>query len=95
MDRRAFIGLAMTAASLSALDALLAPRAARADTAKEIDTGVDAALQRFYKKVAGGEGFVQTAVAVLVFPKIVKAGIGIGGEYGEGALRVAGKTTDY
>jgi len=32
---------------------------------------------------------------VLVFPSVIKAGIGIGGEYGEGALRVAGKTVDY
>ena len=32
---------------------------------------------------------------MLVFPKVYKAGIGIGGEYGEGALRVGGKTVDY
>jgi lipid-binding SYLF domain-containing protein len=32
---------------------------------------------------------------VLVFPSVFKAGIGIGGEYGEGALRIRGKTVDY
>ena len=32
---------------------------------------------------------------MLVFPSVIKAGIGIGGEYGEGALRIAGKTADY
>jgi lipid-binding SYLF domain-containing protein len=32
---------------------------------------------------------------MLVFPEVVKAGIGIGGEYGEGALIVNGKTVDY
>jgi len=31
----------------------------------------------------------------LVFPSVIKAGIGIGGEYGEGALRIGGKTVDY
>jgi len=32
---------------------------------------------------------------VLVFPKVYKAGIGIGGEYGEGALRIGGNTVEY
>ena len=32
---------------------------------------------------------------MLVFPAVFKAGIGLGGEYGEGALRVKGKTVDY
>jgi lipid-binding SYLF domain-containing protein len=95
MDRRTFIGLAAAATSVSGLGAFLEAREARADTAKQIDLGADAALQRFYKKVAGGQDFIQSAKGALVFPKIVKAGIGIGGEYGEGALRVAGKTTDY
>jgi len=31
----------------------------------------------------------------LVFPSVIKAGVGIGGEYGEGALRIGGKTVDY
>ena len=38
---------------------------------------------------------MRTAKGVLVFPKVYKAGIGIGGEYGEGALRIGGKTVDY
>ena len=95
MNRRAFIGLAGAATALSGLGALLAPQPAQADTAKQIDAGADAALQRFYQKVIGGEAFIQSAKGALVFPKLVKAGIGIGGEYGEGALRIAGKTTDY
>ena len=37
----------------------------------------------------------QKAVGILVFPSIVKAGFGIGGEYGEGALRVRGETVGY
>jgi len=68
---------------------------ANAATAKEIDLDVDAALQRFYNKVGGGKNFVQKAKGVLVFPSVLKAGIGIGGEYGEGALRVGGKSVAY
>ncbi len=94
MKRRRFIGVA-AAAAVAGLALLCDGHASRAETAKQIDTGVDAALQRFYGKVAGGQAFVQSAKAVLVFPNLVKAGIGIGGEYGEGALRIDGKTTDY
>jgi len=39
--------------------------------------------------------FLEKAQGVLVFPNIIKAGFGIGGEYGEGSLRIAGKTVEY
>jgi len=68
---------------------------AAAATAEEIDIKVDAALERFYKEVGSGEKFVESAEGVLVFPSVFKAGLGIGGEYGEGALRIDGKTVDY
>ena len=64
-------------------------------TAKEIDSGVDIALKRFQKEVKGGKEFLQNAKGVLIFPKVIKAGLGIGGEYGEGALRINGRTVDY
>ena len=63
-------------------------------TAKEIETKVDAALQLF-NEVKGGTELLQKAKGVLVLPGIIKAGLIVGGEYGEGALRVGGKTVDY
>jgi lipid-binding SYLF domain-containing protein len=66
-----------------------------AKSAKEIDAKVDAALERFQAEVFQGKDVIAKAKAVLVFPKVFKAGIGIGGEYGTGALRVNGKTVDY
>ncbi|MBY0449667.1 MAG: hypothetical protein K2X01_03465 [Cyanobacteria bacterium] len=66
-----------------------------ADSAKEINASVDVALSRFKQDVHGGEAFLKGAKAVLVMPKVLKAGIGVGGEYGEGALRIHGKTVDY
>jgi lipid-binding SYLF domain-containing protein len=66
-----------------------------AGSAAEIDAGVNDTLARFSKEVAGADNFMKSAKGVLVFPKVYKAGIGIGGEYGEGALRVDGKTVDY
>lgn len=66
-----------------------------ADTAKKIDAGVVATLQRFYGEVKEGKKIVQDAKGALVFPGVLKAGIGIGGEYGEGALLIKGKPVDY
>ncbi len=66
-----------------------------ADSAPKIDTGVVSTLQRFYGEVTDGKKIVQDAKGVLVFPSVFKAGIGIGGEYGEGALLIKGKTVDY
>lgn len=66
-----------------------------ASTAKSIDAKVDAALGRFRKEVKGAEELLHAAKGVLVFAGVIKAGIGIGGEHGEGALRIAGKTVDY
>jgi lipid-binding SYLF domain-containing protein len=66
-----------------------------AASAKEIDTSVDVALDRFYKQVNGAKEFAKNAKGLLVLPGVVKAGLGIAGEYGQGALRVGGKTMDY
>jgi len=66
-----------------------------AETAKEIDASVDAALDRFYKQVKGSEELSREAKAMLIMPNVKKAGFIIGGEYGKGALRIDGKTVDY
>jgi lipid-binding SYLF domain-containing protein len=66
-----------------------------AKTAKEIDPEVNEALKLFSKHVKGAKEFLNTAKGVLVIPNIVKAGLGVGGQYGEGALRIGGKTVAY
>lgn len=66
-----------------------------AKSAQEIDAKVDAALERFQKEVFDGKDLINKAKAVLVFPKVYKGGIGLGAEYGTGALRINGKTVDY
>jgi len=63
-------------------------------TAKEIEARVDAALKLF-EQVKGGKELLQKAKGVLVLPGVFKAGFIFGGEYGEGALRIGGKTVDY
>jgi lipid-binding SYLF domain-containing protein len=74
---------------------LTAMSTVQAASKEEIDIEVNAALERFRKEVTGSDQFLAKAKGVLVFPEVIKAGIGVGGEYGEGALRINGKTVDY
>lgn len=84
--------------SLAALFALLAlawaPYAAAA-TAEEIDAEADRAMALLRSNVTGAESLLRDAHGVLIMPAVIKAGIGIGGEYGEGVLRIDGKAADY
>ena len=71
------------------------PGHAFAKTAKEIDALSDAAFERFQKEVYGAPDIIKRAKAVLIFPKVYRGGIGLGAEYGQGALRIDGQTVDY
>lgn len=68
---------------------------AHAASAKEIDASVDAALRQFKKEVKGANGYLKAARGVLVMPDVKKVGFVVGGQWGEGALRVGGKSVDY
>jgi lipid-binding SYLF domain-containing protein len=67
----------------------------QAASAQEIDAGVRATLDKFFYKIRGGRDLANKSVGILVFPSVVKAGFGFGGEYGEGALLIRGRTDDY
>jgi lipid-binding SYLF domain-containing protein len=71
------------------------PAASYADTAKEIDVSVNASLDRFVKEVKGAKEFLDAAKGVLIIPKVMQGGLIVGAEYGEGALRIGGKTVGY
>ena len=66
-----------------------------AKTAREIDASVDAAIERFYQQVKGAREFAKASKGMLVMPNVIKGAFIIGGEYGEGALRIGGNTVDY
>ena len=61
----------------------------------EIVQGVDSTLDRLYKEVKGSRELVGKASGVLVFPRVVSAGLVVGGEYGKGALRAGGRNEGY
>jgi lipid-binding SYLF domain-containing protein len=66
-----------------------------AATASEIDTSVNASLDRFVKQVKGAKEFLDAAKGVLIIPNVMQGGLIVGAEYGEGALRIGGKTVGY
>lgn len=63
-------------------------------SAKDIDQGVDVALKTLHEKKGPGE-ILDKAKGILVFPGVFKGAIGLGAEYGEGALRIRGKSDSY
>ena len=69
--------------------------AALAASASEIDRNARAALNDLYKNTPGSKTLADKAVAVLVFPSIVKGGFIIAGQFGDGALRKNGKSVAY
>src|SRR5450830_626344 len=82
--RRMFQTLALTGAALLATG-LSAPAALAAD-ASALSQQAQLSLQQLYKTRPGSEALAKSAKAILVFPKIIKAGLIFGGAYGEGVL---------
>jgi lipid-binding SYLF domain-containing protein len=60
-----------------------------------LDAEVNVALDDLYKQNPAARGLGETAAGILVFPRIYKAGIVVGGTFGDGALRVQGQTAQY
>jgi lipid-binding SYLF domain-containing protein len=66
-----------------------------ADKRQSINAGVDETLSRLFQTVHGSRELAAKAQGVLVFPKVIAAGFWVGGQYGQGSLRVAGRPTGY
>jgi len=62
---------------------------------QSIDSSVDGTMSRLYTTVRGSRELVSKARGVLVFPSVIQVGFVVGGQYGEGSLRVGGATTGY
>jgi lipid-binding SYLF domain-containing protein len=83
--------LAATAAT-----AILVASPNRAEaTAAQINADANKALHSFVSQIGGAKELANKAAGVLVFPNIVKAGFGFGGEYGEGVMIVHGQPANY
>ena len=62
---------------------------------EQIDVGIDTTLARLNTAVPDARELVSKASGVLVFPSVIAAGFGIGGQYGDGALRIHNATAGY
>ena len=81
--------LALTATTLMGSSVAVAASAA------EIDRDVDVALKKLYDTVQGSKVLAASARGILVFPSIVKSGIIVGAQYGDGAIRKNNQTVGY
>src|ERR1700728_1205478 len=75
--------------------ALVASAPSFARTKAEIDMSADRALERFYAIDPQDRDLTAKAAGILIFGRVTKGGAGVAGEFGEGVLRVNGKTVDY
>ena len=88
MSRTALMGAMITLLVLGAPSAIAQDKA-------EIDADSKAALASLYASVPAAKALGAKATAILVFPKITKAGLGIGGQHGDGALMKGGASVGY
>ena len=68
---------------------------AMAASAADISRDANASLQQLYASVPAAKALGAKAHSVLVFPKVTKAGLGVGGQFGEGALIQGGKAVGF
>jgi lipid-binding SYLF domain-containing protein len=78
-----------------AIVALTSTGASFAANETQIDTRVSETLDHFNTINPANKSLGDKAAGVLVFPRVTKGGIGVGGEFGEGVLQVNGKTVGY
>jgi lipid-binding SYLF domain-containing protein len=93
MDRR-FASIAV-AGAIALLAGCAGDRDSADDSTVELNAEVDQTIERFYSEFPEGRSLADEAAGMLVFPEVTKAGLGVGGEYGEGALRVGDQIVDY
>ncbi|NGZ85559.1 BPSL1445 family SYLF domain-containing lipoprotein [Duganella aceris] len=89
----AFAGLALTLGGCTTTTGAAKPDSAAVRT--EIEQGSHETLERLYREVNGSRELVRKANGILVFPKVIAAGLVVGGEYGKGVLRTGADTVNY
>jgi len=92
-SRRPMVQMLGITAAAFALTAFNGP--AMAATAEDLNKDAAQALQSLYKTSPAAAELSKKAKAVLVFPKIIKAGLVFGGSYGGGTFNKANGTTEY
>lgn len=81
--------------SLLVVAAVLSACASLEWSAARLDEEADKTLRVFNEEIDDADLFLRQASGYLVFPRVIKAGLGVGAETGEGVLRVGGQTVGY
>ena len=87
--RRVLVGLAVVAGGA------LTTETAMAASASGLDQAGEAALRSLYADNPKAKALGDHARAILIFPKITKAGFMVGGQTGDGVLKIKGKPNEY
>jgi lipid-binding SYLF domain-containing protein len=87
--------IAVTAMLSSFGAAVTAPQPAAGATARQIQSEAEPSLTRLYNQNSVAREYAREAKGILVFPEITKAGIGVGGSYGEGVLLIHSTPAAY
>ena len=102
MQRRSFLaigtGLAVAASGMLLGACTTTSNSASTDKVakrREINAAVDGSLDKLYGSVSGSRELAARSRGITVFPNAVSAGFIVGGQYGDGALRVGGSTRGY
>jgi len=90
LNRRSFMGA--TAATLALAGC---SNGVGGGGAQRLDARVDATRDFLFSRYPGTRELAQKSFGVLYMPLITEAGFGIGGSYGQGALRINDVTVDY
>lgn len=93
LSRRGFTTAALSVLTLGALGAC--GNGIGSEGAQDINARVDASLNYLFNSYPGTRNLASQAAGMLVMPLITEAGLGLGGAYGRGALRVNGQSVDF
>ncbi len=90
VNRRGFLAGGAALAGLGACS-----NAVGQDGAQRLDARVDRTHDFLVSTYPSTAAMISNARGVLYMPLMTEAGFGIGGAYGQGALRIGGQTVDY
>lgn len=90
-SRRGFLlGMGGAGISLAACD-----NGIGSNSGNRIDARADSTLSYLYNRFPGSQELAAKSAGQLVMPLVTEAGLGLGGAYGRGALRINDVTVDY
>lgn len=86
---------ARTCLALLLLVSVVTLNSVQAASPRDIDIEAGKTMKKFRARVQGANEILKQAKGVLIFPEIIKTGVGRGGEYADGELQINSGAVDY